>query len=265
MKISYKKTGPFKIEKIITDDPQYLIVEFEDINPETGKKSLRKMKKGGQWPSRLAEMLQEKVQNLINQKVIVVTSQTTKNWSTHQWFCNVETVSENEIKEGFGTTKAADGSLALSDTLKFSDKYWIDCSLAQEILTDMNEYEVFYQTVEKQFKSSIRNKNCRFIYDDITRIRLHDKARSKGSQGGFRVTVWKALDMEDVGYYYYVVLNVDRKTLKKKFPEKSEMIEKIKKVKDNYGDQKLEDVVKKTLKELSSSQTDGTADNSNNK
>ena len=37
MKISYKKTGPFKIEKIITDDPQYLIVEFEDINPETGK------------------------------------------------------------------------------------------------------------------------------------------------------------------------------------------------------------------------------------
>ncbi len=63
MRFSHVKTGPFKIERVITDNPKYLIVEFDDIDPKTGRKSLRKMAKGGEWPSHLAELLREKTES----------------------------------------------------------------------------------------------------------------------------------------------------------------------------------------------------------
>ena len=37
MHFSHVKTGPFKIERVITDNPKYLIVEFDDIDPKTGR------------------------------------------------------------------------------------------------------------------------------------------------------------------------------------------------------------------------------------
>ena len=40
-----------------------------------------------------------------------------------------------------------------------------------------------------------------FVDDDIVRIRLPDKKRDVGSQGGFRVTVWKAIDIEEKNYF----------------------------------------------------------------
>ena len=77
LEFKYAKTGPFVIEKVISDDPNFLKIQFDDISPKTGQKSVRKMSKKGNWPMYLVEMLSEKATKLLNQKVIVKTSQTT--------------------------------------------------------------------------------------------------------------------------------------------------------------------------------------------
>jgi hypothetical protein len=120
MNFSHVKTGPFKIERVITDNPKYLIVEFDDIDPNTGRKSLRKMAKGDEWPSYLAELIREKAEGLINENVIVVTSQTTAPWPTNEWFCDVESTTEYGTKRGFASVYAADGISDLSDNIAIS-------------------------------------------------------------------------------------------------------------------------------------------------
>ena len=243
MEIKHVRTGPFKIVKIVESDPRYLIVQFDDINPSTNKPSQRKMSRGGNWPSYLADLVQEKVQDLLGELVYVITSQTTKNWSTFDWFCDVETQNDYGIKGGFGNALAADGSSHLKDNLVIDGLSIIDCSLGKACFEDENEYHVFYQTLQKRFNSAISNKTQRHVDDDITRVRLPDKKRDKGSQGGFRATVWQALTKEEHNFDYYIILRVDRKTLEKKFPEKEEMSEIVASIKDNYSDISLAELV----------------------
>ena len=243
MRFSHVKTGPFKIERVITDNPKYLIVEFDDIDPKTGRKSLRKMAKGGEWPSHLAELLREKTESLINENVIVVTSQTTAPWSTNEWFCDVETTTEYGTKKGFASVLAADGKSDLSENIAISELNFIDFSIVKPSFSNEDEFHVFVQTLQKRFQSSIANDKVRFVDEDITRLRLPDKSRDKGSQGGFRVTAWKALDMDSANYNYFVLLRVDRKTLEKKFPEKAEMLAIVEGVKASYEGHDLQKLV----------------------
>ena len=42
LEFKYAKTGPFVIEKVISDDPNFLKIQFDDISPKTGQKSVRK-------------------------------------------------------------------------------------------------------------------------------------------------------------------------------------------------------------------------------
>ena len=42
IEFKYAKTGPFVIEKVINDDPKFLKIQFDDISPKTGQKSVTK-------------------------------------------------------------------------------------------------------------------------------------------------------------------------------------------------------------------------------
>jgi len=249
MNITHVRTGPFKILDVVTDDPDWLIVKFDDINPATGKNSYRKMKRGGEWPLHLSQILEEKTLNLIDQEVIVVTSQTTNDWPTTEYFCDVETTKNYQVRTHIGASLvAADGVSNLLDNLAIcEDLNLVDCTFAKEYFSDEDEYNVFFQTLEKRFKSSIANDQLRFVDDDIVRIRLPDKKRDVGSQGGFRVTVWKAIDIEEKNFNYYVILRADRKSLEKKFPEKKEMQELVENVKSLYAGKDLAKIVTEAL------------------
>ena len=158
MNFVYVRTGPFKIMEVVEDDPKYLIVKFDDIVPKTGKNSHRKMRRGGDWPSQLSDIVSEKARNLIDKEVMVVTSQTTKAWSTHEWFCDVETLPRHRIVTNFGSTlQAADGISSLTDTLAYCGSNLIDCSLAKSFFDDEDEYNVFFQTMNSSFEAKYRN------------------------------------------------------------------------------------------------------------
>lgn len=248
MEIIHVRTGPFIIEDVITDNPDWLIVKFNDIDPETGEKSERKMKRGGQWPQYLSEILEEKTQNLIREEVVVVTSQTTKNWPTTKYFCDVETTSEYSIKNDIADKiVAADGKSDLKSNLVICELNLLDCTLVKNYFDDEDEYNIFLQTLQRRFLSSISNDKLRYVDEDVVRIRLQDKKREIGSRGGFRVTVWKAIDINNENFNYYIVLKVDRKPLEKKFPEKSEITDSIDNIKQIYKDVSLVEIVKQAI------------------
>ena len=242
IEFKYVKTGPFVIEKIITDDPKFLKIQFDDINPKTGQKSVRKMSKQGNWPLHLVEMLSEKAATLLNKKVIVKTSHTTKAWDTTEWICDVETIESHSIKSNVGSKSlAADGKSNLSKTLAFTGQTsLIDYSLSQSEFKKEVDYEDFWKSLEKEFESSWRAKNARKITDDIRRIRISG-ANNLSKRNGFRVLVWNKLNLSGIGYF--IVLKVDRKLDDDEFPDKKS-IEKIKEEIDNiYEGENLEELI----------------------
>lgn len=249
MNFVYVRTGPFKIMEVVEDDPKYLIVKFDDIDPKTGKNSHRKMRRGGDWPSQLSDIVSEKARNLIDKEVMVVTSQTTKAWSTHEWFCDVETLPRHRIVTNFGSKlQAADGISSLTDTLAYCGSNLIDCSLAKSFFDDEDEYNVFFQTMNSSFEAKYRNPKTRYVDEDITRIRLGDKKRDTGSSGGFRAVLWKAVDIADANFNYFILLKVDRKPLEKKFPEKKEMSSILANVKKLYQGKNIKELAVKAFK-----------------
>jgi len=244
----YAKTGPFVIEKVISDDPNFLKIQFDDISPKTGQKSVRKMSKQGNWPMYLVEMLSEKATKLLNQKVIVKTSQTTKPWDTTEWLCDVETIKNYAIKSSVGSKSlAADGKSNLSKTLAFTGQTsLIDYSLSQSEFKQEVDYEDFWKSLEKQFESSWSAKNARIISEDTRRIRISGP-NNLTKRNGFRVLVWNKLNV--FGFEYYIVLKVDRKLDEDEFPNKK-LIEKIKdEIESVYEGKNLEELIEKATKE----------------
>ena len=222
MRYKYKTTGPFELLSIDESDPKYLILEFEDINPQTGYNSRRKMAKGGNWPAFFAEKLLKKAEPLVGSKVFVKTSQTTKAWSTFEWLCDIESAKTGSIKAGIAEqVKAADGSSDLADSLALdSHLNLIDYSLAKDFCDTEQEYEIFWKNLTDGFKSSWVNSKARTLDDNVKRIRVKGLERLS-KRNGYRVVVWRAFEIDDVNYF--VVLRVDRKLEREDFLTKDEI------------------------------------------
>jgi len=247
IEFKYAKTGPFIIEKIINDDPKFLKIQFDDISPKTGQKSIRKMSKQGKWPMHFVEILSEKAAKLLNQKVIVKTSQTTNPWETTEWLCDVETIKNYAIKTSVGSKiLAADGKSNLSETLAITGQTsLVDYSLSQSEFKKEEDYEDFWKSLEKQFDSSWRAKNARVISDDIKRIRISGP-NNLTKKNGFRVLVWNKLNV--FGFEYFIILKVDRKLDDISFPNKK-FIKKMKEeIESVYEGKNLEELIEKATK-----------------
>ena len=247
MAYDYKRTGPFTLIRIDTTDPKYLILEFDDIDPETGNASKRKLSKGGNWPGFFAEKLLEKAEPLVDQKVWVITSQTTKKWDTHKWLCNIEPFEVGEIKKELEEeeVKAADGVSNLADYLAIDDKCnLIDYSKAQKSLKKEEEYEIFWQNLTDGFESSWRDSKARTLDEDVKRIRVKGADKST-KRNGFRVVVWKAFEIANLNYF--VVLRVDKKSEREEYlsnNEISEIKKQIKELEANYDSEQKEKIRK---------------------
>ena len=248
MAFKYAKTGPFILEKIITNDPTYLKLEFNDLNKVTNQKNIRQLSKGGRWPESFAVFLEEKANELLGKEVYVITSQTTKEWDTTKWLSDIESKKIRDIKDGpVSKIPAADGISNLSDTLAFCKQNLIDYSLAKNSLSEEEEFLDFGQNLAKNFEQSWRsNKTSRKVSDNIKRIRILGP-NNLSKRNGYRVIVWKAYEHE--GINYFAVLKVDKKLEDESYPSNQEIKEvtsKIEELKPNYN----KDFLKKILAEV---------------
>ena len=246
MRYKYETTGPFELLSIDESNPKYLILEFEDTNPQTGLNSRRKMAKGGNWPAFFAEKLLEKAAPLVGSKVFVKTSQTTKAWSTYEWLCDVENAETGSIKAGIAEqVKAADGSSNLVDSLALdSHLNLIDYSLAKDFCESEQEYEVFWKNLTDGFKASWVNSKARTLKDDVKRIRVKGTERLS-KRNGYRVVVWRAFEINDVNYF--VVLRVDKKLDREDFLTKeeiSQISQQVQKLSALYDPEKMAEVIR---------------------
>lgn len=100
--IVYKTTGPFTLIDIDDTDSLYLKLKFDDGH-------IRKMAKGRNWPPHLAIALHEKAQNYLNQKVHIITSQTTDKWNPKDWLCDIRPVEEQKKRDAINKILSQEG------------------------------------------------------------------------------------------------------------------------------------------------------------
>ena len=252
MAFKYAKTGPFILEKIITNDPTYLKLEFNDLNKVTNQKNIRQLSKGGRWPESFAIFLEEKANELLGKEVYVITSQTTKEWDTTKWLSDIESRKDGDIKDGpVSKIPAADGTSNVSDTLAFCKQNLIDFSLAKNDLSGEEEFLDFGQNLAKNFEQSWRsNKTSRNISDDVKRIRVLGP-NNLSKRNGYRVIVWKAYEYQ--GINYFIVLKVDKKLEDESYPSNQEIKEataKIEELKPNYSKEFLKKILDEVLNKM---------------
>ena len=252
MAFKYAKTGPFILEKIITNNPTYLKLEFNDLNKVTNQKNIRQLSKGGRWPESFAIFLEEKANELLGKEVYVITSQTTREWDTTKWLSDIESRKDGDIKDGpVSKIPAADGESNVSDTLAFCKQNLIDFSLAKNDLSGEEEFLDFGQNLAKNFEQSWRsNKTARNISDDVKRIRILGP-NNLSKRNGYRVIVWKAYEYE--GINYFIVLKVDKKLEDESYPSNQEIKEataKIEELKPNYNKEFLKKILDEVLNKM---------------
>ena len=121
----FKVTGPFILTGINPDDPKYLRLTFSD-----GK--TRKLAKGGKWPPEYAEACLVKANDLRNKSVFIKTSQTTGDWATTEWLCDIQ--AEQIIEK----------SRQLARAIQPDEKVSANDSLEKFILTSCTSGKTFY-------------------------------------------------------------------------------------------------------------------------
>jgi len=213
----YVRSEPLLLTKIDNDDDTYLRLTFSDG-------VTRKMAKGGKWPSYLAVELHKKAEKLLKQKVVVVTSQTTKAWEPKKWLCNIYLPKEVEEKE---RVEAELGKKVLWVPSETSCSY-IEYTFVQDVFRDDPDLNDFESSLAKEFDSSWRSsKHGRMVDAGLNIKRLRIGKRDLSKRQGYRVTVFEA--HEGNGWSYFIILQVDEK-LKDvdRFPDKSEMIARAK-------------------------------------
>lgn len=251
MAFNYVRTGPFSLVKVVDDDPGYLRLVFDDLNNE-GYPNVRSLRKGGNWPGYFADLLREKANKLIGEKVYVVTSHTTRPWPTDEWLCDIEPAVSVVIKSGLKKfVSAADGKSDLLQFLSYSpdggNLCLVDYSLVQNFFAGEDEFEDFSINLAKGFPSSWRSpKHQRHISDGIKRIRI--KGNDNLSQrNGYRVVVAELFS--DGGVAYYVAMEVDKK-LDSDFPSNREIkafVSKRNELLPLYDQEKIQEVIKRAF------------------
>lgn len=213
----YVRSKPLVLTKIDNDDEKYLKVTFSDG-------FTRKMAKGGKWPPHLAVALHKKAEELLGQKVIIVTSQTTKDWDSKEWLCNIILPNEAGEKE---KVEAEFGRNVLW-TPSLSCRRFIEFTFIQDKFRDDPDIVSFEERLNKEFDSSwASSKHCRMVNAefDIRRFRIGKGNLSK--RQGYRVTAFKA--HEEKGWSWFIILQLDEKLKNEKsFPHDAEMVERAK-------------------------------------
>ena len=179
------------------------------------------MAKGGNWPPEYAEACLEKAKNLIHQSVYVKTSQTTKNWDSTDWLCDIK--DENLVNKIQSLAQEIEPHKSMSEndsidkyilTSCTSGKtYYANVSPIAEYFAKEDDFLDFCQSFEKGFVSSWSAKTARNakLPPGIKRIRISGLG-TQTKRNGFRL-VAAEFQTEDTSeaFKFFHVLQVDEK------------------------------------------------------
>lgn len=129
MRYKFVTTGPFVLNEIDNSDAKYLRLTFDDGHT-------RKLAKGGNWPPEYAIACLEKAESLFKKPVYIKTSQTTKNWRTTEWLCDLKPAEVAEQASSFALELRPNHAPESNDSI---DKY---------MLVSMTSGKTFYANVE---------------------------------------------------------------------------------------------------------------------
>ena len=222
----FKVTGPFVLTGIDNDDPKYLRLTFSD--GET-----RKLAKGGKWPPEYAVACLAKAKDLYEKSVFIKTSQTTSDWSTTQWLCDIqaehiveksreiarkidpkEEVAANDSIEKFILTSCTSGKTFFANVAPVADYF------AKE-----DDFIDFSKSFEQGFVSAWTAKNARNtkLPSGVKRVRIAGLG-ALSKRNGFRVVAAEFKTEEtSEAFRFFHILRIDEKLDREEYLSDSEI------------------------------------------
>jgi hypothetical protein len=226
----FKVTGPFELTGIDNSDPRYLHLAFSDGHT-------RKLAKGGKWPPEYAETCLAKANQLLNNLVFIKTSQSTKDWDTTKWLCDIQAeaiieksrklahdiepiakVAENDSAEKFILASSTSGKTF------FANAEPIASTFAHE-----DDFLDFSRSFEKGFVSAWTAKTARNakLPLGIKRVRIAGLG-TRTKRNGFRIVAaeFKTDDTSEA-FKFFHLLQVDEKLEREEYLTDNEIREII--------------------------------------
>ena len=210
----FKVTGPFVLTNIDPNDAKYLRLTFSDGNT-------RKLAKGGKWPPEYAQACLTKATSLLGQSVFVKTSQTTKNWETTEWLCDIQAEAIVEISRQLAREIEPNESVAADDSIeKFiltsctsGKTFFANAAPIAKFFASEDDFLDFSQSFEQGFISAWTAKNARSskLPAGVKRVRISGLG-TRTKRNGFRV-VAAEVQTEDTSeaFRFFHLLRIDEK------------------------------------------------------
>lgn len=222
----FKVTGPFILTGIDNEDPKYLRLTFSD--GET-----RKLSKAGKWPPEYAVACLAKAKNLYQKSVFIKTSQTTSNWETTQWLCDIQAAHIVEKSREIARKIDPEVQVASNDSI---EKYILtSCTSGKTFFANVapisnyfakeDDFLDFSKSFEQGFVSAWTAKNARNakLPSGIKRVRISGLG-ALSKRNGFRV-VAAEFQTEDTSeaFKFFHILRIDEKLDREEYLSDSEI------------------------------------------
>ena len=228
MKYKFLITGPFILNSINNEDAKYLKLKFDDGFE-------RKLSKGESWPPEYAQNLLDKALALINQSVYIKTSQTTKNWDSKEWMCDMHAQAIAEVRSQLADELKSSETIDKNDSAEKyilvsttnGKSFFANIEPIVKYFSSENDLLDFSNSFEKDFVSSWSAKNARLkgSPNGTKRIRIGGFG-NRTKRNGFRVVVAEVVtDETSEAFKFFHVLRLDEKADKEDYLNDSELKE----------------------------------------
>jgi hypothetical protein len=228
VKYKFKTTGPFALTGVDESDSKYLLLTFNDG-------FTRKLAKGGNWPPEYAVACLNKANELIGKEVFIKTSQTTKDWSTTQWLCDIQAATVAAKSQEIARALEPNKSVPANDSI---DKYILtSCTTGKSFFANVapvadyfsseEDFLDFSNSFEQGFVSAWTAKNARTakLPSGMRRVRIGGLG-NRTKRNGFRVVAAEVqTDDTSEAFRFFHILRIDEKTEREEYLTDAEIKE----------------------------------------
>lgn len=224
----FKVTGPFVLTGIDNEDPKYLLLTFSDGHT-------RKLAKGGKWPPEYAIACLAKANDLHQKSVFIKTSQTTSDWKTTQWLCDIQAEQlvekSREIARQIETEVEVEANDSIEKYILTSctngKTFFANVALVAEYFAEEDDFLDFSKSFEKGFVSAWTAKNARNakLLPGVKRVRISGLG-AMSKRNGFRVVAaeFQTADTSEA-FKFFHILRIDEKLDREEYLSDSEIKE----------------------------------------
>lgn len=228
MNFKFKTTGPFVLTGIDDTDPKYLRLTFNDG-------FTRQLAKGGKWPPEYAVACLKKAEELKDKAVIIKTSQTTRDWKTTEWLCDLKAVQiaekSQEIARGLEPHKTVQPGDSLDKHILAScttgKTFFANVAPVAAYFSSEDDFLDFSNSFEQGFVSAWTAKNARTakLPSGIKRVRISGLG-NRTKRNGFRVVAAEVQTEEtSEAFRFFHILRIDEKTEREEYLTETEVKE----------------------------------------